>query len=171
MRKAFWIILIVLAAAGIWLAVSGRTEKSLPAPAGSAIGVGSRLPAFTLTGLKGENVEIGRSGKITVLNFWATWCPPCRAEMPELQGFAEVNASSVDFYAVNIQEQAAKVSSFMEQNQYKLPVLLDTDGKVSAAFRITSIPTTVIADKNGTVKFRKSGGVTASELQEIIKDL
>lgn len=144
--------------------------KTNPVPiAEPGVTVGKLAPEFSLKDLNGNLVSIGRAGKVTVINFWATWCPPCRQEMPELEQFSLSSTTGMVFYAVNIQEQAAKVVGFLNQNKYTMPVLLDSDGTVANTFRINAIPTTIIMDKAGIVRFRKTGGVTKTELENVIK--
>lgn len=137
----------------------------------TGIRVGKYLSEITLEDLNGSQVTVGQSGKITVINFWATWCPPCRDEMPELNIFAQSNQQNVDFYAVNLQESNEKVSEFMNQNGYSMPILLDTNGVVAKKFQITAIPTTIIVNKHGMIKYRKSGAMTSNELEGIINSL
>jgi len=174
MRKRFWIIaLVVMAiAAGAWVAAGTKTQKPAENPVAEAgVTVGKMAPRFTLKDLAEKPVAVGSVGKVTVLNFWATWCPPCREEMPQLQKFAQALPPDVVFYAVNIQESAAKAGAFLEQNHYSMPVLLDSDGAVASTFRINAVPTTVIVDKTGKIRFRKSGGVTQIELENAVKGL
>lgn len=137
----------------------------------TGITVGKTLPQFVLTALDGNTVKIGDSGQIIVLNFWATWCPPCRQEMPELNNFAQKYGSKVMLYTVNVQESNDKVAGFISQNKYNLNVLLDKDGEVSKTFRINAIPTTIIADRQGIIKYRKSGPVTLAELEGVLNGL
>jgi cytochrome c biogenesis protein CcmG, thiol:disulfide interchange protein DsbE len=174
MRKRFLLIAfaVSIAAAGIWAVAAPQPPK--PAdnpPAETGVTVGKMAPQFTLQDLTGKQVTVGPAGKITVLNFWATWCPPCREEMPQLQKFAGALPSGVVFYAVNLQEPAAKASAFLEQNNYSMPVLLDSGGTVASTFKVNAIPTTVIIDKTGKIRFRKAGGVTQNELEGVIKGL
>jgi DsbE subfamily thiol:disulfide oxidoreductase len=133
--------------------------------------VGDKIPEFALSGLDGKKVTIGKENKVAVLNFWATWCPPCRAEFPELVSFSQKNNTKIQFYSINLQENKEKVLSFFKQENYSLPVLLDEDGKVAKMFRVTAIPTTLIIDAQGIIRYRKSGGVTSEELENIIKKL
>ena len=173
-KRNFVIIVIVLAVAG--MAIYGLTGPVKPPstqaekPATGVL-IGNLLPKFQLAGLDGTATSVGVPGKITVLNFWATWCPPCRAEMPELNEFVRQYGSSVDFYAINIQESPEKVTAFLAQGNLIMPVLFDKDGTVAQTFRVSAIPTTLITDKTGVIRFRKAGAVTMSELEKIIKEL
>ncbi len=92
-------------------------------------------------------------GKLLVLNFWASWCPPCRAEMPMLDRLADDDQyADVAFYAVNAtgtEKTATSGEEWLEQNGYSIPLLLDISGNASATFGINSLPTTVILDGNG----------------------
>ncbi|SMC82442.1 TlpA family protein disulfide reductase [Sporomusa malonica] len=132
---------------------------------------GKTLPGFSLTALDGKSTKVAPAGQIIVLNFWATWCPPCRQEMPELDKFAQKYSGKVIFYAVNIQESADKVAEYMTQSRYTMNVLLDKDGEVAKTFRINSIPTTLVVDKQGIIKYRKSGPVTVAELEGVLNGL
>lgn len=174
MRKRFLMIalLVVAVAAGSWYLAAPKLEKPEALPtAETGISVGMLAPRFNLKDADDKPVAVWQSGKVTVLNFWATWCPPCREEMPELENFARQHGSGVAFYAINMQEPAAKVTVFLKQNHYTMPVLLDSDGSVAGTFAINMIPTTVVLDRTGIIRFRKTGGVTAAELEEVIKGL
>lgn len=146
-------------------------KNPLTASAETGIKVGQDLPAFTLNRLDGGSVTVGQSGKITVINFWATWCPPCREEIPDLDAFARQNQEKVDFYAINLQESNVKVSEFMNSNGYTMSVLLDENGVIAEKFKIAAIPTTIIVNKHGMIKYRKSGAMTRNELEGIINSL
>ncbi|HWR38095.1 MAG TPA: TlpA disulfide reductase family protein [Patescibacteria group bacterium] len=176
----FLLVTLLLGAAGLGLAGCSRSgaedsavNKTEPPAVKTETGVttGKALAVFSLASLNGGKVTVAAAGKPLVINFWATWCPPCREEMPELNRFAAAHKEKVDFWAVNIQEPVSKVSDFMQQNQYTIPVLTDLDGEVAKSFRVTAIPTTVVVDRNGVIRHRKAGAVTASELEAVLKDL
>lgn len=173
MRKRFLLIAmcVILAVTGLWyIAVhTGKATKTVTAEIG--VTPGKQFDGFTLSSLDGKPITVGSSGKVTVINFWATWCPPCREEMPELNKFAKKYQQSLVFYAVDIQEDSDKVAEFITKNNYTMTTLLDNDGTVAKKFRISAIPTTIVIDKDGLIKFRKSGPVTMSELEEVIKGL
>ena len=177
MRKLTMILImlaVVITGCGNTSSTGKAAEQAQPPKANAEQGVivGKQIPTFTLKNLDGKPVEIGViNNKVTVINFWATWCPPCREEMPELNKFAAENSDKVIFVAVNIQEDKRKVGDFMQNNKYTMPVLLDEDGAVAKTFRVSAIPTTVIVDKDGIIKYRKSGTVTRSELETNIRGL
>lgn len=175
MRKRFFVIalIVVIAAAFSWYAGSPVAVKTEPVAKGPEVGiiVGKQVPVFTLNSLEGVKTTVGKANKVTVINFWATWCPPCRQEMPELNRFWHKYEQSVDFYAVNIEEQPEKVKAFMDKGQYTMPVIMDHKGEVAKTFSINAVPTTVVVDKNGIIRYRKSGTVTLNELEGVINGL
>ncbi len=106
---------------------------------------------FTLEDLKGSAVSLRDfEGKVIFLNFWATWCPPCRIEMPDMEKLWQ-KFQDEDFVilAVNLRERKDKVSSFVKENGYTFPVLLDSGGEVANTYGITAIPTTYLLDPRG----------------------
>lgn len=119
--------------------------------------VGEKAPDFALTSLDEQKISLSAfKGKPVLLNFWASWCPPCRYQKPHLQAiFAKETAVAV--LTINIRESQQTVSDFMKRNGYTFPVLLDRDGKVSRSYQIRAIPTTFLVDKNGTIKAVKFG--------------
>lgn len=129
---------------------------------------GNQAPAISLLDLDGKHTDVEFEGSLTVINFWATWCPPCKAEMPELQAFFNENVGKVAFYAINIKEPQDRVAGFLKSGRYNMPMLLDTEGEVAKLYRVNAIPTTLIVDKTGKVVFRKAGALTKEELDKAI---
>ncbi len=115
---------------------------------------GKPAPDFTLKTLDGKSVHLSAlKGQVVVLDFWATWCGPCREGLPHIDKVAKDRAADgVKVFAVNCQEDAATVQPFVQQNNLSLPVLLDSDGAVQTAYMGEAIPETVIINKNGTVQ-------------------
>lgn len=130
--------------------------------------VGEAAPKFSVKALTGEDVSVEAKGKPYIINFWATWCPPCQAEIPDLAAFYAAHRETVDFYAVNLQEEAPAVQKFLTERQAELPVVLDAKGKASTLYGVRAIPTTVVVNAEGTVIYRKTGGVTKAELEDVI---
>lgn len=112
-----------------------------------------QLPPFTLKGLEGGSISSGDfAGTITLLNFWATWCPPCRKEMPTIERLQEsMKDYNFRIVAVSVGEKKQTVQSFIDKEGYTFPVYLDERGAVGAALANQGIPTTYILDTSGKV--------------------
>jgi thiol-disulfide isomerase/thioredoxin len=126
--------------------------------------VGTYAPAFDLPTLSGGRLglprESGDSGEVIVLNFWASWCTPCRAEMPELIRFTETAPANVHLWAIiltSTEDGRSEIAGFVEDFGMQFPVLLDESGSVAAAYDVRSVPTTVVVASDGRVRARKSG--------------
>ena len=132
---------------------------------------GEAAPTFKLKDLAGADVAVEAKGKPYIINFWATWCPPCQAEIPDLAAFHAAHKDTVDFYAVNLQEDAQPVQKFMAERKVELPVVLDTQGAAANLYGVRAIPTTVVVDRDGKIAYRKTGGVTKEELEDVISKL
>jgi thiol-disulfide isomerase/thioredoxin len=93
-------------------------------------------------------------GQVTVLNFWATWCPPCVEEIPALNNLREAMAGEpFELVSVNYGEEPAEVLGFMERVQVDFPVLMDPDGRVSAAWRVFTLPSTFVIGPDGAIAY------------------
>jgi peroxiredoxin len=140
------------------LAVAGCSSGAAPSP---VLGVGSPAPDFQLQSLDGKMVTLSSlRGRPVMLNFWATWCAPCRVEMPFIQGVFEDDdwaEQGLVILAVNLGEPPSKVKSFMEDNGLSFTVLLDADQSVARDYNIRGIPTTYFIDKNGIIRDMKIG--------------
>lgn len=142
-----------------------------PEPAAQAPLVGDKAPVFKLELLGGGMVdlaELSKQNKVVVLDFWATWCPPCRRGLPIIekvsQGYKE---EQVGVYAVNLREDAATIKPFLEKAGLKLTVALDTDGAIAEKYGVEGIPQTVLIGKDGTVQAVHVG--FTPDLQETLK--
>jgi len=178
LRKYIWIIvlIIVVVSGVIWYSFVHTNQDHQIADneqgqTDIGVVVGKIAPIVTLDGVDGKMVQVGGPDNVYVLNFWASWCPPCRAELPELAQFASKYKGSVQFYAINLQESEEKATGFLKQGGYNLPILFDKDGTVAQTFRVAAIPTTIVIDSKGVIRYRKSGGVTLDELETVIKGL
>ncbi|HWE96734.1 MAG TPA: TlpA disulfide reductase family protein [Tepidisphaeraceae bacterium] len=116
--------------------------------------VGQEAPAFKLTGLDGKELALSDlKGKVVILDFWATWCPPCRASLPHLNKlYDEKKGEGLQVFAVDQQEDKDKVQGFVDKTKLGVPVLLDSNGEVGGKYKVSGIPETVIIGKDGKVK-------------------
>lgn len=114
-----------------------------------------RIPSidFTLPRLEeGEASLSSYQGSVVLLNFWATWCPPCREELPSMVRLQEeLGNGSFTILAVSLREERELVASFLEENGFALPVLLDATGQVGTQYGVRGIPTSYVLDREGRV--------------------
>jgi thiol-disulfide isomerase/thioredoxin len=116
-------------------------------------------PSVVFKDGQGKTIDISKQkGKVLFINFWATWCPPCLAEMPSIAKLKQqLNSKDMLFLMVDVDKNYRKSQKFMDKNQYHLPVYLPA-GEIPADFLSGAIPTTVIIDKAGRVVARQEGG-------------
>lgn len=135
---------------------------------------GYLAPSFTLESFQGDeiNFEEDLLGKTVLINFWASWCPPCKAEMPDLVEVAEMYQEEVVFVGINVstQDTLKKATEFIDYYGVNYLNLQDKDGHVSKLYQVPPIPTTVVVNKDGTIIFRKMGGMTKAEIISAIKE-
>jgi peroxiredoxin len=124
---------------------------------------------FTLTDLEGESWHLqDLRGKVVLVNFWATWCPPCRKEMPDLQALFD-KYKGQGFVVLSISdEEAAKVKPFIEQQNITYPVMLDPGGKVHALYQVDGIPKSFVYDRDGNLVAQSIDMRTKSQFQEML---
>lgn len=136
--------------------------------------VGQPAPDFTLPTLDGRTVTLSSlHGQPVVLNFWATWCIPCRAEMPALmQAATTYGPDGLVVLAVNLtaQDSLPAVQSFVNDLSITVPVVLDTDGRVATQlYRLYGVPMTVVIDRDGIIMDRYLGQMTTDHLQTMLQ--
>jgi peroxiredoxin len=126
----------------------------------AALKEGTRSIDFTLSDLSGKKVSLSSyKGKLVFLNFWATWCPPCRAEMPSMERlYQKLKDRGLVILAVDLQEDAKSVRKFVDEHKLTFPVLLDADGRVGATYGARNIPTTYIIGRDGSALGGTIGG-------------
>lgn len=173
-----WLALIILSALlGVgWIYLSREDEaSSQPIPLTTAPYVGNLAPDFTLQTLAGESVTLrdytGGGGMPVVLNFWATWCPPCRVEMPHFEAASRLYADEVAILGVNQAETAETIHDFASDRGLTYPLLVDRDMKVNNLYGVLNLPTTIFIDRNGVVKEVLIGTISQAVLEQRIEGL
>lgn len=133
--------------------------------------VGFQSPRFELQGLSGESFSLADlNGKPALINFWASWCGPCRKEAPELVRLYEQYKDQIAFYAINMtaDDSIAGAKAFVEEFKLPFPILMDENGAVTAQYRVKSIPTTFFVDGRGTIQSITTGLVASDSLEKQI---
>ena len=138
---------------------SGLVMASCTPSSAQGVEVGDRAPDFQLQNLYGQSVSLSdQRGLPVLINFWATWCPPCRGEMPYIQGiYEEWSDKGLVVLAINIGESSSTVEGFMQSNSLSFTVLLDTKQDVAQRYNIQYIPTTFFIDKDGIIQDKEIG--------------
>jgi thiol-disulfide isomerase/thioredoxin len=119
-----------------------------------------QAPAFDLKDPDGRSVRLADfRGKPLIVNFWATWCPPCREEMPSMQRAADlVSNEGIRLVAINVGEDADTVSQYLMEARLDLPVLLDETSGVVMSYPVRGLPTTFVVDADGRLAYVATGG-------------
>jgi peroxiredoxin len=146
-----------------------RTAQAPPATSTLAPTTSSAdrpAPDFTLIDLDGNQVSLSQfSGKPVVINFWATWCMPCRIEMPHLIAAYEQEESDIVFLAIGVEDTESAVRRFAEEYSMPFTILLD-DGQVARDYRVRGIPVTFFIGRDGQIVVRYEGGMTPWSIEE-----
>lgn len=163
----------VLLAAGLMLG-SGALVKSAEAGPQVSARQGATAPDFALKDFQGKKQSVSQfKGKPVVVNFWASWCGPCREEMPELARAADHWQGKAAFLGVNLTERDSVpvAASFLEKYKVAYPNVQDDKGQAADLYDIFVIPTTVVIDKNGQVAARIQGPVSEKQLNQLLQKL
>lgn len=178
---------LVSCSAGVSKAKSGTSDNVAPSvlPAAGVAALheagfdtfSTRIdaPDFTLESTTGKKIQLSHlRGKVVLVNFWATWCPPCRAEMPSMQEmYQQLKPLGIEVVAVDVQEDRPAISSFQTQEgqQFTFPIAIDTTGAVAAHYGVRGIPSTFVIGSDGVAIGRVVGGKdwTARSVLEALK--
>ena len=145
-RRAFvlsWLPVLFLAA------LTARIEAGTP----------KTLPALTLHTLDGKTITTADlKGKVVLLDFWASWCVPCRKSFPEVDALhRELEPKGLVVVAVNVDEQAKNAYAFLEKYPHSMTIAFDPKGVVAEAFKLEAMPSTMIVDRSGHIRFTHQG--------------
>lgn len=141
-----------------------KSQPAAEAPAG--VEVGSAMPSYAAKRLDGSQLELAaEKGKVVFLNVWATWCPPCRAEIPELQKLHDKYASRrFEVIGVSVDEgNGDDVRKYVQEQKMTYPVALDPDGKLANLLQTSVLPTSVLLDRNGRIVWKSYGQVDMAD--------
>ncbi|WP_048602645.1 TlpA family protein disulfide reductase [Rubeoparvulum massiliense] len=167
MKRSLYLIILSLLFFTVLLnpyAVMAKKEKDFP------LRIGDPLPSITLTDLEGKEHELRQSHSTPfILNFWASWCPPCRDEMPVMQQFYTEKKELLPIIGINLFETEKgekEVQKFLEQFGVTFPILLDPNSQVAKQFNVFAIPSTYLINEKGMIIDQWIGPLTSEVLQE-----
>lgn len=148
-------------------------EDETPTLDGEGLDIGQTAPDFELTTLDGEAVKLSDfRGQKVLLNFWATWCPPCRKEMPDMEKLH--NNTDVKILAVNLtgtESSLDKVESFIDDLELTFTVPLDEKSDIAEQFEVVAYPTTYMIDPDGRIQYKSFGALTYEQMKQAIKKM
>ena len=169
----------ILALGLIWTLISADKTGSTTAGLIPAPQKGFLAPDFTLETLDGESITLSDlRGRVVLVNFWASWCPPCRAEMPAFrQAFQDYHGQGFEILAVNAtaQDNLRDIAAFVEEYNLSFPIALDADGSVNEKYQVRSLPTSYFVDKEGIITEVVIGGpiteaLVRARIEELLKE-
>ena len=148
------------------------TDAGVAPPAPAPV-VGAPAPDFSLTDLSGALVSLSSyRGQVVVLNFWATWCPPCKLEMPTLQQhYLDYRAQGFVIVGVEVGEPMADVLAFATEQQLTFPILSDEKSAVSDMYRVTALPTTFMINRQGVIVRQQTGMLDKTQFDGYLAEL
>jgi cytochrome c biogenesis protein CcmG, thiol:disulfide interchange protein DsbE len=169
-RWLWWLIVPVAAIAVLIVAPFVRSSGGGQGATGPTALSGQPETVVALSDDFGRPVSLERyKGRIVVMNLWASWCPPCRAEMPELQQFYAQNvARGVAVIGVNEGESAQRAAAFARSLGISFPIWIDEDQRYGRVYAALGLPTTIVIDRDGTVLRGFDGPVTLPDLQAAV---
>jgi peroxiredoxin len=139
--------------------IAGLAALLVTLPLAAAVDTNSPAPDFTLNAQSGKPVELTQfKGQVVMLNFWASWCGPCRQEMPLLDSiYKKYGKLGFTMIGVNVEPDSKAANDWLKQTPVTFPILYDTDSKVSKLYGVSGMPSTVIVDRKGTVRMIHHG--------------
>lgn len=161
----------IVAAAQVFVEAQGSAGAFTPVSFGAGGPrpvVGAPAPEFTAVDLDGISVQLSDfRGRPVWINFWATWCPPCRAELPEINAvYQDVQNQGVVLLAVSVSEDRATVLKYLTKIGYAIPAVLDENGAVATRYAVSGFPTHIFVDKAGIVRDIRVGGLSQRAIRE-----
>lgn len=187
-RWLIWLLTAVLALGAAGCGAADPASESSGGPAAASLpdatvrGVdnknrgmeeGQLAPDFLMKSEDGATVKLSDwRGQPVVVNFWATWCAPCKAEMPEfVAAYDKYQADGLVILGVNAQESAQQAAEFVEKFGMRFPVTLDSRGEIQDLYTVRGLPTTIFIDRDGMISARWAGLLTPELLEEFLAEI
>lgn len=171
-RLRWYLLIVAVAVAGSGWIYFTRVPDDADIAAQVAAHVNFRAPEFTLTALDGKPVSSSDlRGKVVLVNFWATWCPPCRSEMSDIQSAYQAHRDDLVVLAINEAEGNDAVKQFVDELHIALPILFDRDGAIGRRFQVLALPTSFLIDREGVIRAAHIGQMDRAYIETQIAEL
>ncbi|WP_077213015.1 peroxiredoxin family protein [Bacillus dakarensis] len=162
---------VVLFALTMVVVVQAMEKENTSANQPPGVDIGFKAKDFELQTIDGKTVKLSDyKGQRIMLNFWTTWCPPCKAEMPDMEALHKEKGEEIKIVSVNI-DPDNDVAGFVEEYGLTFPILLDKKEDVMKQYNIISIPTTFFIDEDGIIKQKIIGAIPLDKMKEYLSDL
>lgn len=157
-------VVLILLVVAIIFAITTRDKSKV-------LAVGDVAPDFELVDLEGDKVRLSDyKGEGVFLNFWGTWCPPCKKEMPYMENmYKEFEEKGVHVLAVNIKQSKFTVETFRDQYNLSFPMVIDKDESVRRAYDVLPLPTTIMINKDGIIEDIITTGMSEDEIRSLME--
>jgi peroxiredoxin len=174
-RTAFGLaVLAAIIGVLVVISQSGDGEETVLGPLTSdGPSIGEPAPDFVLEGTDGETVKLSDlQGQPVWINFWATWCPPCRGELPDIQKlFEEKGDAGLVVLAINFEELGDQAQDVFDELGLTMPVLLDSDGSIFEQYRLRGLPDSFFVDSDGILRDVQLGALTEAQMREKLESI
>ena len=157
---------------------AGQPERAIPSLAGERAGLvgvpdGQAAPDFSVKLFDGATFRLAEQrGRAVVLNFWASWCPPCRAEMPYFETtYRAYRERGVDFVGVTVQDDQADSQAFLKELSVSYPSGADEGNQIALRYQLTGLPTTVFINRDGIISRKWIGAISERQLLDLVEEL
>ncbi|QHW34234.1 TlpA family protein disulfide reductase [Paenibacillus rhizovicinus] len=172
MKRSIVLLVIVLILAGAAVYQNnGKHDEALAASSDMLPKPGFTAPTLSLPDLKDQDVAIGgKQEKLTLVNFWASWCYPCEMEAPDLQALAKEYGGKLQILGINATsiDKERQAREFVDQQKLSFPILMDRKGTAQKLYKINSFPISLLVDSNGIVRERVEGVIKKAQWQALI---
>lgn len=164
--RLYYVLFLIAGLCWIWYSAvpaGARSSTNIPAPQ-----TGFLAPDFSLRTLDGQNISLSSlRGKVVLINIWASWCPPCRAEMPAIERvYNTYKGKGLVVLAIDstVQDTLQNAQTFVSENKLSFPILIDDIGTATRLYRVQSLPTSIFVGPDGIIREIVIGGPMAEAL-------
>jgi len=165
-------VIVAILTFGRYTTTTGLEEEPSTFVERGSVSDNSPAPVFSLPDTSGNLVNLGDyHGRVVIINFWATWCVPCKEEMPVLDAFSQENSENIVVLGINVGDSTEEVKNFINGVKVTYPILIDKMGVVGITYHVIGYPTTYFVDAEGIIRGKHVGSITPRLIQQYLTPL